>query len=220
MKFSHLIFGSAIIAGTAFSANAAIRNTYHVPGKALVRFKGFSVQVMGYANGSPQFNLTSPNERFGGLAVSVNGKTVKGKRRDEGQIMHYDFPDGGILTMKIMKDKKVSFECNFPKAEKLSFEIPMLAEFFSNTKVSFDGKVKTIPARKENPKGNFMPMFKGTPKAVQFFAGDPGAFGFEFDGTAQVRVGHFTRGANAAVLHIAPAKPAEKFSFILDPGTK
>ncbi len=220
MKVTGFIFSLFLLLGTALPAGAAIRNTYHVPGKALVRLKGFSVQVMSYSKGSPQFNLTNPNERFGGLAINVDGKLIKGVRRDEGEIIHYDFPDGGVLTMKIMKDKRISFEGRFPKAEKLSFEIPMLAKFFSDTQVAFDGEVKNVPARKENPKGNFIPLFKGTPSKVQFFAGKPDAFGFEFDGTTHVRVGHFTKGNNAVVLHIAPADPSGEFSFILDPGTK
>ncbi len=220
MKVTGFIFSLFLLLGTAFSAGAAIRNTYHVPGKALARLKGFSVQIMGFANGTPQLNLTNPNERFGGIAVNVDGKPVKGTRRDEGQVMHYDFPDEGVLTMKIMKDKRVSFEGRFPNAKKLSFEIPMLAKFFSGTKVAFDGKVKTVPARQQNPKGNFIPLFKGTPAKVKFFAGKPEAFEFEFDGTTNVRVGHFTKGNNAVVLNIAPADPSGEFSFILDPGTR
>ena len=119
-----------------------------------------------------------------------------------------------------MPDKRVSFEGKFPGAQKLYFEVPMLAKFFSSSRVDIDGTVKNIPARQENPKVNYVLLFKGTPKSVQFFAGEPKAFGFEFDGTTQVRIGHFTRGNNAVVLRIDPANPAEKFSFILDPGTK
>ena len=228
MKIKRFLFSSALLFGAVtFSVGAEevilkepVRTTHYIPGKVLVRYKGCVVQVMGYSNGSPQFNLTNPNERFGGLAVSVDGKSVKGTRRDEGKIIHYDFPGGGILTMQIMPDKRVSFEGKFPGAQKLYFEVPMLAKFFSSSRVDIDGTVKNIPARQENPKVNYVLLFKGTPKSVQFFAGEPKAFGFEFDGTTQVRVGHFTKGNNAVVLRIDPANPAEKFSFILDPGTK
>lgn len=168
MKITRFLFGSALLFGAVtFSVGAEeatlkepVRVTHYIPGKALVRYKGCVVQVMCYTNGSPQFNFTKPDERFGGLAVSVDGKLVKGTRRDEGKIIHYDFPGGGILTMQIMPDKRVSFEGKFPGAQKLYLEVPMLAKFFSGSLVDIDGTVKTIPARQENPKVNYALLFK------------------------------------------------------------
>ncbi len=201
------------------SEQSQVRNTRYVPGKGICRYKGSAMQIMCYAKGTPQFNFTKPDERFGGLALAVNGKPQKGVRRDEGKSVVFDFENSGKLVMALLPDGRVSVKGDFANAGKLAMEIPLHVKFFSGTQIDIDGRKVTVPERKENPRFNYTLLFKGQPEKVQFCHGDPDkSFGFEFKDSMKVNIGNFAKGNNAAVMKLEPVNP-KSFSFIIDPGT-
>ncbi len=201
------------------SEQAQVRNTRHVPGKGISRFKGSAMQVMCYSKGTPQFNFTKPDERFGGIAVSADGISVKGVRRDEGKNIIFDFDNNGKIVMSLMPDGRVSLHGSFPEAEKITMEIPFAAKFFAGTPVNIDGYKITIPARTGNPAANYLPLFKGQPSEIRFCDGDADkSFCFAFSRKMQLSLGYFAKGSNAAVLKLEPQTPGD-FGFIIDPGT-
>lgn len=206
----------------AFKVSEAsqIRPTRHVPGKGISRYKGSAMQVMCYVKGTPQFNFTKPDERFGGIALSVDGRSVKGVRRDEGKSILFDFSEvNGTLSMSLLPDGRVLFDGKFPDAKKIALEIPLSAKFFAGTTVKIDGRSITIPERTENPKTNYLPLYRGKPGKMQFCDGDPDlSFGFELSGKMQVSLGYFAKGSTASVMRLEPQ--SGNFDFILDPGTK
>ena len=65
------------------SETAATRTTRYFPGKGICRFRGDAVQVLCYRNGTPQFHFVKPDDRFGGLAVSVDGKSAESGAKRE-----------------------------------------------------------------------------------------------------------------------------------------
>ncbi len=202
------------------SETAAARTSRYFPGKGICRFRGDAVQVLCYRNGTPQFHFVKPDDRFGGLAVSVDGKPVGGIRREAGNSVCYDFPGGGKLSVSLLPDGRIQFESSFPNAEKLRLDFYLRGGYFGGTETLIDGRRYAIPVYSGKPEGSSQNLFRGKGRIVRFCNGMPErSFGIEFPEDQAVALVHSPKG-KAVFLQITPANSAEPFRFVLDPGVR
>ena len=159
MKFSAALLCASVLSGSLNalpplaetkppfekSETAAARTSRYFPGKGICRFRGDAVQVLCYRNGTPQFHFVKPDDRFGGLAVSVDGKPVGGIRREAGNSVCYDFTGGGKLSVSLLPDGRIQFESSFPNAEKLRLDFYLRGNYFGGTETLIDGHRYAIP---------------------------------------------------------------------------
>ena len=120
MRLSAILFSISLLASGTLSAlpplpatrppfesseKESVRNTRFIPGKELCRFQGEAAQVICYKSGTPQLHFRSPDRRFGGIAIQVDGKDVKGEDIDIVsrlvfmQKMHKTHPVTGTVCM-------------------------------------------------------------------------------------------------------------------------
>ncbi len=202
------------------SETVAARTVRYIPGKGVCRFRGDAVQLMCYKSGTPQFHFVKPDDRFGGLAVSVDGKPVSGSRREEGNTIYYDFPGGGKLKVHLSADRRILLETAFPEAGKLRIDFYLRGKYFGGTETSIDGQRHVIPVFSNEAGTGSRNLFHGKGRTVRFCNGIPErSFGIEFPEGPQNVTLHCSPKGKAVFLQITPADPAAPFRFVLDPGT-
>ncbi|MBS1369145.1 MAG: hypothetical protein HPZ91_04220 [Lentisphaeria bacterium] len=195
------------------------RDTKFLPGKGVSIFSGTAVQLMCYRNGTPQLNFTRQKKRFGGFALLVDGKAVSGTRREEGENVFYDFPEGGLLSLRLLPDGRIEGKLHFPAARKLLLEIPLAGEFFGGSGFEAGEKRLTIPAYADNPNYDYRKLFAGKVKTVRLCTDAPErTFALEFENETEILLGNFTK-ARRALLRLIPSNASAGFSFLLDPGS-
>lgn len=211
--------GAAPFAASPAEGVAApvVRETRYFPGNTLVRLRGVSIQLMCYKQGTPQLHFASPDTRCGGIAVMLDGKEIRGSRRDEGEKVFYDFDGGGTLGLSVEADGRILVESAFPAASNLQIVFYLKGDCFGGTRVMIDGQSFDIPpyADKTLPVET---LFDGRPKAVRLATGIPGKeFGIELSGGGKAKLINTHKGV-AMFLHLIPDNPAGPFRFHLDPG--
>ena len=188
MKLSAILFSISLLASGTLSAlpplpatrppfesseKESVRNTRFIPGKELCRFQGEAAQVICYKSGTPQLHFRSPDRRFGGIAIQIDGKDVKGTRREDGQNIIYDFPGSGTLSIALRPDGKVQFEARFPQAErKLQINFFLRGVEFGGTRFKIDEREFTLPPYVDKTLKADR-MFSGGARAIRLCAGQP-----------------------------------------------
>lgn len=234
MKLSAILFSVSLLASGTLSAlpplpatrppfesseKESVRNTRFIPGKGLCRFQGEAAQVICYKSGTPQLHFRSPDRRFGGIAIQVDGKDVKGTRREDGQKIIYDFPGSGTLSIALRPDGKVQFEARFPQAEKkLQINFFLRGVEFGGTRFKIDAREFTLPPFVDKTLKADR-MFSGGARAIRLCAGQP-----EKSFTVEPESGKTefinVPAAPAAFLQLVADDPRKPFRFVLDPGAK
>ncbi|NLE54466.1 MAG: hypothetical protein GX617_05980, partial [Lentisphaerae bacterium] len=179
-----------------YSPNTISIPTRFIPGKTLYRYRGQAVQVMSYAQGTPQLNLVKPDSRFGGIAILVDGKTVSGTRTVEGQDFRYVFPDDGSLLLRLMDDGRVHCKLHFPNAKRLAMEIMLKSAFYGACEIRFDNDAVTMPGSAEQQRLRIRDPQPG--RSITVAPENPErCFAIQFDEEVPLGMQHYGKNAYA-----------------------
>ncbi len=203
-----------------FPANGTVQrcNTRIIKGKTVTQITGPVIKLICYSRGTPQLESVRTGKRIGGFSILANGKPQKGTRSEIKNIIRYEFPDKGEMTMQLTGDGGVAVKTSFPKAAKIQFHIPLKGDFIGGSAMKIDDKKIMVPAFTGKIKHSYARLFNGPVANISLLANSTtGGFSIKTISKTTTKIGCFFK-AKSIDLCLQPEQTGNSLEFIIYPG--